>query len=54
MGYFACIVIGVCIGYMICAVLTQNKYAEENAQLVRYYDNLLKAQCIICPFKSGQ
>jgi hypothetical protein len=54
MGYFACIVIGVCIGYITCAMFTQSKYAEEHEQLVQYYNNLLKAQCLICPFKSGQ
>lgn len=54
MGYFICIVIGVCFGFMICAMLTQNKCAEEHAQLVKYYNNLLKAQCLVCPFKSGQ
>lgn len=54
MGYFICIVIGVCMGYMMCALLIQNKFAEEHTQLVKYYDNLLKAQCLICPFKSGQ
>lgn len=31
MGYFACIVIGVCMGYIMCAMLTQSKYAEEHA-----------------------
>ena len=51
MGYFACIVIGICMGYIMCAMLTQSKYAEEHAQLVKYYNNLLKAQCLICPFK---
>lgn len=54
MGYFICIVIGVSIGYMICAMLVQNKYVEEHAQLIKYYNNLLEAQCLICPFKSGQ
>lgn len=54
MGYFACIIVGACIGYIMCAMLTQNKYAEEHVQLVKYYNNLLEAQCLICPFKSGQ
>ena len=52
MRYFICIVIGICIGYIICAMLTQSKYAEEHAQLVKYYNNLLKAQCLIYPFRT--
>lgn len=52
MGYFICIIIGTCFGFMICAMLTQNKNAEEHAQLVKYYNNLLKEQCLICPFKT--
>lgn len=53
MGYFICLVIGTVIGFMTCAIVSQGKYTEEQERMIGYYNNLLKAQCLICPFKDN-
>ena len=52
MGYFICLIIGAAIGFMTCAVISQGKSADEQEKMIKYYNNLLEAQCLICPFKN--
>lgn len=54
MGYFMCLVIGATIGFMTCSIINVGKSAEEQEKTIKYYNNLLEAQCLICPFKFGQ
>ena len=53
MGYFICLIVGATIGFMTCAVLSQSKYSDEHEHLIKYYEDMLKVQCIICPFKEA-
>lgn len=54
MGYFMCLVIGTAVGFMACSMINVGKNAEEQEKMIQYYNNLLEAQCLICPFKAGQ
>ena len=52
MGYFICLTIGTAIGFMACALILQGKSTDEQEKMIKYYNNLLEAQCLICPFKN--
>ena len=54
MGYFICLMIGTAIGFMAYAIISQGKNADEQEKMIKYYNNLLEAQCLICPFRSEE
>lgn len=54
MGYCICIIIGIAIGFSICAMLTRSKVADELTINSHAYEHLMHQKCLECKYKTGQ
>lgn len=48
------LIIGVIIGFFVCAMLTQNKLADIQTITSHTYEHLMHEKCKNCKLKSGQ
>lgn len=54
MGYYICVIIGIVIGFSVCAILTRSKVADALTINSHVYEHLMHEKCRNCEYKAGR